>query len=147
ALFLAALALGALYVINGWDLPTYLGIALLALAAQQWLAHGRRWSGTFLLDFASAAIMLVALSVLLYLPFYRTFPSPARGIGHVPSASRSTIGEEFAIFGLPAFLAGSLLVVRLSAWAGATRWHQGGHEGRWDDHMRAVPASGSEQSR
>jgi YYY domain-containing protein len=147
ALFLAALALGALYVINGWDLPTYLGSALLALAAQQWLAHGRRWSSNFLLDFASAGIVLVALSVLLYLPFYRTFTSPAQGIGLVPSASRSTIGEEFAIFGLPVFLVGSLLVVRLSTWAGATRLRQESPEERGDDNRQAVPASGSARSR
>jgi YYY domain-containing protein len=129
ALFLAALALGALYAINGWDLPTYLGFTMLALAAQQWLAHGRRWSGLFVLDFASAGIMLAALSVFLYIPFYRGFTSPAQGIGLVPVSRRSSIGEELAIYGLPAFLVGSLLVVRLSAWAGAQWGYHERHEG------------------
>jgi YYY domain-containing protein len=118
ALFLTALTLGSLYAINGWDLPTYLGFTLLALAAQQWLAHGRRWSAVFVLALAATAILLVALSVILYLPFYRGFTSPAQGIGLVPSVARSPISDELAIFGLPAFLAGSLLLVRLCAWAG-----------------------------
>ena len=43
-LLVAAMTLGGLYVINGWDLPTYLGLALLALAMQQWLAYGRAFS-------------------------------------------------------------------------------------------------------
>jgi YYY domain-containing protein len=119
ALGVSALALGDLYAINGWDLPTYLGLALLALAVQQWLAHERRWSTLFLLDLASAGIMLVALAVLFYVPFYRGFSSPAAGVGFVPGSRRSLAGEELAIFGLPLFLVGSLLVVRLSAWVSA----------------------------
>src|SRR5262249_584317 len=37
-----AVALGALYALNGLALPTLLGLALLALGIQQWLAHVRR---------------------------------------------------------------------------------------------------------
>ncbi|HEX6122127.1 MAG TPA: DUF2298 domain-containing protein, partial [Ktedonobacterales bacterium] len=119
ALGTAAVALGALYAINGWDLPTYLGLALLALAIQQWLAHERRLDGRTLRDFALAGGALAVLSILLYLPFYRGFVSPSQGIGLVSPAARSPIGDEVAIFGLPVFLLGSLLVVRLTRWWGA----------------------------
>ncbi len=107
----AGIVIGSLYAINGWDLPTYLGLALLALAGQQWLAHGRRFSRLFLLDLLVPAAILTALSFLLYLPFYLEFVSPSQGIGVVPVTGRSPIGDEISIFGLPLFVAGSLLFV------------------------------------
>ena len=64
SLLVTAIVIGSLYVINGWDLPTYLGLALLALAFQQWHAHGRRFSRLFLLDLAVPALLLAALSYL-----------------------------------------------------------------------------------
>ncbi|MGO8949012.1 MAG: DUF2298 domain-containing protein [Ktedonobacterales bacterium] len=109
SLFGAGIVIGSLYVINGWDLPTYLGLALLALACQQWQAHGRRLDTPFLLDLATPAVILTALVFLLYLPFYREFVSPSQGIGVVPVTDHSPIGDEISIFGLPLFLAGSLL--------------------------------------
>ncbi len=129
ALGLAALTLGSLYAINGWDLPTYLGLSLLALAIQQWIEHGRRWSRLFLLDLASTAVLLGALCVLLYVPFYRGFTSPAQGIGSVPASARSLIGYDFAMFGLPIFLVGSLLCVRLGVWLRGIRAFNAGYPG------------------
>ncbi|HEY7835450.1 MAG TPA: DUF2298 domain-containing protein [Ktedonobacterales bacterium] len=116
-----ALVLGALYAINGWDLPTYLGLALLALGIQQWMGHERRGGAIFWLDLAAPAILLVALTVFLFLPFYRGYDSPAGGLGLVPAAARAPVGYVVAIFGLPLFLVGSLLVVRLGAWLAARR--------------------------
>jgi YYY domain-containing protein len=110
----AAVALGALYATNGWDLPTYLALALVALALGQWVAHERRWDRESAANLASAAVLLAALAVLAYVPFYRGFISPAQGVGLVPAAARSAVGDEFAIFGLPALLVGSLLIVRLA---------------------------------
>jgi YYY domain-containing protein len=114
----AAVALGALYATNGWDLPTYLALALVALALSQWVAHERRWGSEFAASLATGAALLVALAVLVYLPFYRGFVSPAQGIGLVPPAMRSAVGDEFAIFGLPALVVSSLLVVRLATLLG-----------------------------
>ncbi|MBF6591032.1 MAG: hypothetical protein IVW57_10970, partial [Ktedonobacterales bacterium] len=120
ALGVSAMVLGSLYAINGWDLPTYLGLAVLALGIQQWLTHERHWNATTLLDLAAAVAPLVILSFLLYLPFYRGFTSPSQGIGLVPFSVRSPIGDEIAIFGLPAFILLSFLAVRLARWAGHT---------------------------
>jgi YYY domain-containing protein len=109
SLVATGIILGSLYCINGWDLPTYLGLVLVALACQQWHAHGRRLNTFFLLDLLVPAVLLIALSVLLYLPFYHNFVSPSQGIGYVPPGDRSPIGDEIAIFGLPLFLICSLL--------------------------------------
>jgi YYY domain-containing protein len=100
----SALCLGALYAINGWDFPTYLGLALLALVVQQWLAHGRQFSRLLTLDVFSVVVFLGGLAVALYLPFYRGFSSPSQGIGVVPGDVRSPIGDVFSIYGLPAFV-------------------------------------------
>jgi YYY domain-containing protein len=126
-----AVVFGALYAINGWDLPTYLGLGLLALAAQQWLAHDRRLDSTVLLDLFAVAATLAALSVLLYLPFYRGFTSPSQGVGLVPLSIRAPIGAEFSMFGLLAAIALSYLVWRLAtvaneAWGGAGGVELGG---------------------
>ncbi len=117
-LAVTAICLGGMYAINGWDLPTYLGLALLALAIQQWLAHGRRWSSTLALNALAAGSLLCALCLLAYLPFYRGFVSPSQGIGPVGPTDHSLIGDEVAIFGLPVFILGSLLVIWLARWAG-----------------------------
>jgi YYY domain-containing protein len=106
-----ALCLGALYAINGWDFPTYLGLALLALVVQQWLAHGRRFSRLLALDVFSVVVLLGALAVALYLPFYRDFSSPSQGVGVVPGGVRSPIGDVFSIYGLFAFILVSYAVL------------------------------------
>jgi YYY domain-containing protein len=118
ALGITGIVFGALYAINGWDLPTYLGLALLALAIQQWLAHDRRITRQTLVDFAVVGGALVALAVLLYLPFYRGFVSPSQGIGIVPASVRSPIGDVVGVFGLTAFIALSYLAQQLARWQG-----------------------------
>jgi YYY domain-containing protein len=137
SLVAAAILIGGLYAINGWDLPTYLGLALLALAFQQWLAHERRLSSLFLLNLCTATVLLTALAFLLYLPFYRGFVSPSQGVALVATADHSPIGDEVAIFGLPFFLVASLIVVScargLGDWLAATARS-------WQDEASAAPA-------
>ncbi len=109
----SAVSLGSLYAINGWDLPTYLGLAVLALLIQQWFAHGRRFSTLAVVDALTACALLCAVAVLAFLPFYRGFDSPSGGVGVVPLYVRTPIGEAFAMFGLPIFVVGSFLVTGL----------------------------------
>lgn len=112
-LLACGVTIGGLYAINGWDLPTYLGLALLALAIQQWLAHERRFSRQLFIDFLMVALLLCVLCFVAYLPFYRGFSSPGEGVGLVPSNARTPVGYEVAIFGLPLFVLLSLAAVRL----------------------------------
>lgn len=113
-LLASGVAIGGLYAINGWDLPTYLGLALLALAIQQWLANDRIFSAALLIDFVTAALLLGACCFLTYLPFYLGFNSPGEGVGIVPTNQRTPVGYEVAIFGLPLFIIFSLAIMRLA---------------------------------
>ncbi|HEX9036858.1 MAG TPA: DUF2298 domain-containing protein [Ktedonobacterales bacterium] len=109
----SAVALGGLYAINGWDLPTYLGLVILSLLLQQWSAHGQRLTRDLLLNAGTAAIILASLAFLAYTPFYLTFTSPAQGIGVVPVTGRSLPGDVWNVFTLPATLALTYLAIRV----------------------------------
>jgi YYY domain-containing protein len=43
-LVFTALVLGGLFIMNSWDYPTYMGITLICIVLQQWLAHSHRFS-------------------------------------------------------------------------------------------------------
>lgn len=103
----AALTLGALFVTNSWDLPTYFLLLAGALLAHAYLTdEGREWWQEPLL--LSLAVGLAAL--LLYLPFYLHFHAPVHGLGLV--TTRSSLDQFVVVFGfqllLAAFLVGSL---------------------------------------
>src|SRR5215218_62845 len=114
----AALATGFLYTVNSWSYPVMAG--LLALAVVAWLCDPRsaasrpaavRW-----------LLAVLALSVLLVLPFHLTFDPAARGIGVVDEGRgfADWARDEGLIFGtLLVFVAlayvGRLLATRLPA--------------------------------
>jgi YYY domain-containing protein len=105
-----ALIIGGLFTMNGWDLPTYLSLAIVCIALQQWLAHDSRFSVELVLDTFIACANVCALSFLLYVPFYLNFISPSEGIGIVGPADRSPLGDEVLIYGMFAFVFISLLL-------------------------------------
>ena len=109
-LCMTALILGGLFVMNGWDYPTYMGLALICIALQQWRANSARVTASLILDVVTAGGVLVALSFLLYTPFYLNFISPSQGIGIVDAANRSPLRDEVLIYGIFAFVYLSLLV-------------------------------------
>jgi YYY domain-containing protein len=109
-LLVTALAIGGLFVMNGWDYPTYMGMALVCIGIQQWRAYQGHFSRPFLLDLCVPAAVLVALSFLLFTPFYLGFVSPAQGLGLVASHDRTPLRDEMLIYGLFAFLFISLLI-------------------------------------
>ena len=74
------LSVGALGAINTWDLPTYLGLTILAYALRVGRAGERRLG---LAKTALFAGFLGAGSLLLYLPFYRSYAAMSVGIGVV----------------------------------------------------------------
>src|SRR5260370_34809532 len=95
-----ALVLGGLFAMNGWDFPTYLGITLVCIVLQQWLAHASRFSFELVLDVLIVVVNVASLSFLLYVPFYLSFSSPSQGLGLVGPAYRSRLGNGVLICGL-----------------------------------------------
>jgi len=118
---ITALIIGGLFTMNGWDYPTYLGLALVCIILQQWMAYGSRFRLELVLDVFTVCAGLTALSFFLYTPFYLNFISPSQGIGIVDAADRSPlvtltsagIGGEVLIYGSFAFVFLSFLIVCL----------------------------------
>jgi len=107
-----ALVLGGLFTMNGWDLPTYLGMAVVCVALQQWMAY-RRFCLELVLDVFTTCASLIALSFFFYAPFYLNFISPSQGIGIVNAVDRSKISEEMLVYGTFMFIFVSFLLVNL----------------------------------
>jgi len=105
-----ALILGGLFTMNGWDFPTYVGLALICIILQHWLVYRGRIRLELLLDVFTACAGLVALSFIMYAPFYLNFISPSQGLGIVGSADRSPLSNEILIYGLFGFVFISLLL-------------------------------------
>src|SRR5579863_6872739 len=109
-LFTTALIIGGLFTMNGWDYPTYMMLAVLCIGIQQWCAYEGHFRWEFLLDIFTASAGLVALSFILFAPFYLNFISPSQGLGVVAPADRSAISQEVLIYGVFTFMFLSLLV-------------------------------------
>ncbi|GCE17465.1 DUF2298 domain-containing protein [Dictyobacter kobayashii] len=109
-LFVTSLLLGGLFVMNGWDYPTYMGLTLLCVFIQQYLAHRPALCLATFLNTGIISFYLLAISYNLYLPFYLNFISPSQGIGIIPLANHSPISDEILIYGLFIFMFLSLLV-------------------------------------
>jgi YYY domain-containing protein len=107
-LLLLAVAAGALFAVNSWDFPTYLGVVAACILANAYLLDERPdwWKEAL----AVVAVFVVA-SVVLFLPFYLGFHSVTHGIGRVTTPT--DIYEFLQAFGLFA-LASALFVFVLS---------------------------------
>jgi YYY domain-containing protein len=90
---LYALAVGSLSFLNTWDFPIYAFVLVAALGLGYWRANKPR-----LLDVVIDLIVLAALGVAFYLPFYRGFTSQAGGIA--PNLYNGTrFAQFFVMFG------------------------------------------------
>ena len=81
-LVLWGLFLGSLGFLNTWDYPIYLAIFVAAYAFRRQVDYrkpGWAWLG----DVAQMGVLLLALGLVFYLPFYLGFRSQAGGIGLV----------------------------------------------------------------
>lgn len=59
-LIVSALIIGQLFMMNGWNLPTYLGLALVAIVLQQWLSYGQKFQLIYMVDVALSWVSLIA---------------------------------------------------------------------------------------
>jgi YYY domain-containing protein len=108
-----ALVLGALAVINTWDLPTYFGLAVLIWLMREWRS-GRMTSSPAqaIVRTALFAAALVLTALLFYLPFFANYHALASsGVGLVPQSSE--LGKWLNMWGFLGFMALSLVLVEL----------------------------------
>ncbi len=106
---LLPLGLGALAVINTWDLPTYLGVLAVALFLRQWRTRKRISWGLWAVQ---VGFILVG-AYLLYRPFFSHYkPIAASGVGWAPQ--KTSLGKWLNIWGFWLFLAFSFLAVELT---------------------------------
>jgi YYY domain-containing protein len=121
-----AIAVGALGVINTWDLPTYLG--MLGCVLLYWgFQRGRRHG---LAEGAISFLLLVMFSLLLYAPFYAHYRAQDMGLALVPAGERSPLPHFLVIWGFFLFLLVSLVAYWLGQgwpWARLGRLAQRSH--------------------
>ena len=107
-----ALSIGALGFINTWDIPT-LSTLFLAMLLLTGLRHKDAGLGSALLRAAIVGLPVLAIAVILFLPFYLNLESQAAGI--VPLREVSTRPLHFLlIWGLFLAITAAVLVRQLS---------------------------------
>ncbi len=79
---LLGVCIGGLGFLNSWDLPLYFLICVVAYALANYGRLGR-FDRQWITDVGFFALVLMALSIVLYLPFWLGLRSQARGIGFV----------------------------------------------------------------
>jgi YYY domain-containing protein len=104
-----ALVVGALGVINTWDLPTYLGVLGCVLVYRGWKARGLRG----IVVGAITSLLVAAISLALYSPFFLHYRTPDLSLALVPPPDRTHLSRFMTVWGLQLFLVISLV----SAWA------------------------------
>jgi YYY domain-containing protein len=110
-LLAAALALGVLYATNSLDYPTAVVLAVLALVLWT-LAHPESWARSLVWGG-----LWLAISVLLFLPFWRHYDPPANSIGLVRERTHFStfLKDSFLIYGLSLWVVATLVVRRRGA--------------------------------
>jgi len=106
AFVIYAVCLGGLSFLNTWDFPIYLSVVGLTLILWVWYRCGN-WS-TALTQGIIGTLYLGLAGIILYLPFYATFQSQARGL--LPNLWNPTRLPQFFVFFGP-FLAASIILL------------------------------------
>ncbi len=108
-LLIAMLVVGALGMLNTWDIVTYGVVVAGAFAIYQYRAQGRASLAMWVNAGAYFLLMYVG-GYLLFLPFYIGFASQARGIA--PNIfNRTPLHQYLIMFGLFVFVVASFAVV------------------------------------
>jgi YYY domain-containing protein len=122
AFVIYAVSLGGLSFLNTWDFPIYLSVVGLTLIMWLWYRNG---DGTSAIQQGIIGTVYLGLAgVILYLPFYATFQSQARGI--LPNLWNPTRLPQFFVFFGPFLVATLGLLIVLSsqgrAWRKQLSW-------------------------
>lgn len=101
-----AFTLGVLAAVNLWDLPTYLGLGVLAVAVALYRGRGR----LYIVPVAGVGLAVACGAYLLFLPFFGSYANvAASGIGLVRAPDE--LGKWAQIWGFFAFVIFSWLLV------------------------------------
>lgn len=108
-----ALVLGALWPLNTWDVPTYLALAVAALASSWYFGNARRsWSRAGACLFS--IVLLLVLAYVLFLPFHRHYEGVFAGVERW-QGSRTRLSDYLTIHGLFLFLVTTAVVLDLAS--------------------------------
>jgi YYY domain-containing protein len=112
-LLLTAIIVGGLSFMNTWDFPVYGSLVVGALLLRRWYQHEPLLPG---LVFGALVFLL---GYLLYVPFYATFASQARGIGI--NLFNGTRFVQFALMFAPFVVAAPFFIAHAARLNGVTR--------------------------
>ncbi len=124
-LVLYAICIGGLIFLNTWDVPLALGAVIAADGLRRMIRNGApRLSLEDIFSLVVTAVILIALSVLFYLPFLISFRSQLGGI--LPNIQYPTVFHQFFAMFAP-FLVILFFFLALEAWRGRDRmnWRVG----------------------
>ncbi len=115
-LFVMALSLGGLAFTNMWDLPTYAALIVVIAMLKAYHEFTRQPEdegenptlGARIVDTAALALMVVAVAILLYLPYYLGFSASVSGIGAVVTPTRYV--HMFIVWGVPLVIVAPFVV-------------------------------------
>lgn len=109
-MLLIALLVGALGMLNTWDIVTYGVVIAAAFAIAQYRAHGG-FSPWMLLSSIAFFVAMYVVGYALFLPFYLSFSTQARGIA--PNIfNRTPLHQYLIMWGMFVFVIAALVLVR-----------------------------------
>ncbi len=112
-LAMLGVAVGSLRLINAWDYPTYLIVAVFAVFLAGYYRHGGLALRP-LFDSGVKAFFVVAVSFLAFLPFHLTNETFVDGLES--TTNRTVLWQFLAIHGLFIFIIGSFFAREAAGW-------------------------------
>ena len=112
------LAIGALWVINAWDFPTYLLVGVGSVFLAEYFVHG----GLGLVVIARAglkSLLVFAVGYLAFLPFHLNYESFFNSVD--PTTNTTVLWQFLAISGLFIFIISSFFIKESADWLAAAR--------------------------
>jgi YYY domain-containing protein len=106
-----AIVVGALWVVNTWDLPTYAALATVAILLGAWAV--RRRVAPALVRASLLAVALPVVAYLAFFPFHDHYRSTFHGF-EIWRGGRTSLGDYLTVHGFFLFLIASALVADLA---------------------------------
>jgi YYY domain-containing protein len=111
--FVAGLVFGAIRPTHTWDLPTLLGLGVLALVWKTWRTEGI--TSKALLLMAGQVALLVGLAMLMYYPFAQWFGTEYTSL-ELWKGARTPLMDYLTVHGLFLFILVTFLVCETREW-------------------------------